>query len=281
MRMSDVDNVQSQLASLIAENNFPTEDVCFANCWANESGKANPFFWEELSATSGTQKNVILNIALWKTMEASEDARLGAFFTKNSSGAFTGGVSGTNFSLSSSFQAAYWSRPTGDYNTPVYLISVAETNFFLAEYEARFGSADKAEEYYKAAVEASFATAGVEGAEAVLEAYPWDNNNYKKVIGIQKWVALSGINNYEAWCELRRLGYPAFGSITGDDMTDEGDNFDTSIYEPGTLYTPIYYNASLGANKVLQRFPYAESSANRNENTPDYPGDASPVFWAK
>ena len=75
MRMSDVENVQSQLASLIAENNFPTEDVCFANCWANESGKANPFFWEELSATSGTQKNVILNIALWKTMEASEDAR--------------------------------------------------------------------------------------------------------------------------------------------------------------------------------------------------------------
>lgn len=281
MRMSNVENVQSQLASLIAENNFPTEDVCFANCWANESGKANPFFWEELSATSGTQKNVILNIALWKTMEASEDARLGAFFSKNGSGAYTGGVSGTNFSLSSSFQAAYWSRPSGDYNTPVYLISVAETNFFLAEYEARFGSASKAEEYYTAAVEASFATAGVEGAEAVLAAYPWDANNYKKVIGIQKWVALSGINSYEAWCELRRLGYPEFGSVTGDDLTDEGDTFETSLYVPGTLYTPIYHNASLGANKVLQRFPYAESSANRNENTPAYPGDASPVFWAK
>ena len=281
MRMSDVENVQSQLASLIAENNFPTEDVCFANCWANESGKANPFFWEELSATSGTQKNVILNIALWKTMEAAEDARLGAFFSKNSSGAYTGGVSGTNFSLSSSFQAAYWSRPTGDYDTPVYLISVAETKFFLAEYEARYGSESKAEEYYKAAIEASFATAGVKGAEAVLEAYPWDANNYQKVIGIQKWVALSGINSYEAWCELRRLVYPAFGTITGDDLTDEGDRFDTGLYVPGTLYTPIDFNASLGANKVLQRFPYAESSANRNENTPDYPGDASPVFWAK
>ena len=281
MRMSNVENVQTQLASLIAENNFPTADVCFANCWANESGKANPFFWEELSPTSGTQKNVILNIALCKTMEAADDARLGAFFTKNSSGVFTGGVSGTNFSLSSSYQAAYWSRPTGDYNTPVYLISVAETNFFLAEYEVRFGSADKAEAYYKAAIEASFATAGVEGVDAVLAAYPWDANNYKKVIGIQKWVALSGINSYEAWCELRRLGYPAFGSISGNDMTDEGDNFDTSIYEPGTLYTPIYNNASLGANKILQRFPYAESSANRNENTPVYPGDASPVFWAK
>ena len=175
--------------------------------------------------------------------------------------------------------AATW--PTLVLSHPSTLISVAETNFFLAEYEARFGSASKAEEYYKAAIEASFATAGVEGVESVLEAYPWDANNYQKVIGIQKWVALSGINSYEAWCELRRLGYPAFGSVSGNDLTDEGDRFDTNLYVPGTLYTPIYHNASLGANKVLQRFPYAESSANRNENTPDYPGDSTPVFWAK
>ena len=80
---------------------------------------------------------------------------------------------------------------------------------------------------------------------------------------------------------MRRLRYPAFGTVTGDDLTDEGDRFDTGLYVPGTLYTPIYNNASLGANKVLQRFPYAESSANRNENTPAYPGDATPVFWAK
>lgn len=281
MRMSNVENVQAQLASLIAEDNFPTADVCFANCWADEAGKANPFFWEELSTKSGTQKNVTLNIALWKTMEASNDARLGAFFTTNSDGNFSGGVSGTNFSLSKEYQADYWSRPTGNYDTPVHLISVAEINFFLAEYEARYGSASKAEAYYKAAIEASFATAGVEGVDAVLAAYPWDAANYKEIIGIQKWIALSGINSYEAWCELRRLGYPAFGTVTGDDMTDEGDNFDTTLYVPGTLYTPIYYNAALGTNKVLQRFPYAESSANRNENTPAYPGDAAPVFWAK
>lgn len=281
MRMSNVQNVHSQLVSLIAENNFPTEDICFANCWANESGKANPFYWEELSLTSGTQKNVILNIALWKTMESAKDARLGAFFSKNSNGEYAGGVSGTNFSLSSSFPATYWSRPADKYNTPVYLISLAETYFFLSEYEARYGSIAKAEEYYKKAIEASFTTAGVSGFESVLEAYPWDSSNYQKVIGIQKWVALSGINSFEAWCELRRLGYPAFGNVTGYDLTDENSYFDTTLYVPGTLYTPIACNASLGNNRVLQRFPYAESSANRNENTPVYPGDTSPIFWAK
>jgi hypothetical protein len=56
MRMSNVQNVHSQLVSLIAENNFPTEDICFANCWANESGKANPFFWEELEIVKHLSK---------------------------------------------------------------------------------------------------------------------------------------------------------------------------------------------------------------------------------
>jgi hypothetical protein len=51
-----VQNVHSQLVSLIAENNFPTEDICFANCWANESGKANPFFWEELEIVKHLSK---------------------------------------------------------------------------------------------------------------------------------------------------------------------------------------------------------------------------------
>ena len=279
MRMSNVENVQTQLASLIAENNFPTADVCFANCWTNESGKANPLYWEEYSP--GMQQNLIMNLAWYKTMEAAEDARLTAFSNKNNSGAYTGGVSGTNFSLSSTYKAAYFSRPVCAYNSPVYLISVAEVKFFLAEYEARYGSASQAETYYKEAIEASFASAGVTGAESVLEAYPWDADNYKKVIGIQKWVALGGINNFEAWCELRRLGYPAFGSVTGDDITDEEDEFNVDLYVPGTLYTPVKCNTSLGANKVLQRFPYAESSANRNQNTPAYPGDATPVFWAK
>ena len=214
-------------------------------------------------------------------MESAKDARLGAFFSKNSNGEYAGGVSGTNFSLSSSFPTTYWSRPTDKYNTPVYLISLAETYFFLSEYEARYGTTTKAEEFYKKAIEASFTTAGVSGFESVLEAYPWDSSNYQKVIGIQKWVALSGINSFEAWCELRRLGYPAFGNVTGYDLTDENSYFDTTLYVPGTLYTPIACNASLGNNRVLQRFPYAESSANRNENTPVYPGDTSPIFWAK
>jgi hypothetical protein len=83
MRMSKAQDVKSQLATLIAENNFPTEDVAWAGIWADEPGKANPYYQEEFAAYFGsTQKNVTLNLALSAVMEESNDARLAAFFDK-------------------------------------------------------------------------------------------------------------------------------------------------------------------------------------------------------
>ena len=102
-------------------------------------------------------------------------------------------------------------------------------------------------------------------------------------LGIAKWVALSGVNPFEAWCEMRRLNYPAFGKAKGSDFYTEGDqdSYNVSAYVPGTLYTPILVFGQVGENKLLERYPYAESSSSRDENTPDFPGYTSPVFWGK
>ncbi|MCC8094568.1 MAG: SusD/RagB family nutrient-binding outer membrane lipoprotein [Tannerellaceae bacterium] len=284
MRMSDVQNVQSLVAALIAENNFPTADIAWQGMWSNESGKANPFYQEEFATYFGsTQRNIAANIALVETMKASNDARLEAFFEINSSGEYMGGVSGTNFSAASGYGAADFCPPVASYDMPVYLITLAEVEFFLAEYHARYGSGTDAENHYIAAIEASFATAGVPGASNIYTTYyPWNTANYKQLIGMQKWIALSGTNNFEAWCEMRRLKYPAFGNISGSDIYNEGTStYTPSVYVPGTLYTPITVNDNLGPNKVLQRFRYAESSANRNNNAPKDKGDGTPVFWAE
>lgn len=284
MRESNAVNVQSELAALVADNNFPSGDIAWENCWKNESGQANPFYQEEFATYFGsTQQNAILNLALLATMNSADDARLKAFFNPNIEKAeYTGGVSGTNFSTTASYKANYWCRPNMTYDAPVYFITRSEVEFFLAEYEARYGSASAAEQHYKAAIEASFASAGVSGVETVLNAYPWDSANWQRCIGIQKWVALSGTNNFEAWCELRRLKYPAFGTVTGTDLYNEvTDAYNPSLLVPGTLYTPIKLNGTLSPNTVLQRWPYPESSANRNSNTPDYKGDGTPVFWAQ
>ena len=284
MRMSNVANVQSQLAALVAENNFPTEDVAYDDCWTDELGKASPFYQEEYATYFGsTQINVILNLALLNAMQAYEDGRLEVSFAKNDAGEYTGGISGTNFSTSSSMKSGFWCRPVFKYDMPVNMITVSETEFFLAEYYARYGSETEAAAHYRNAVQASFESLGAEGADAAIAAYPFSSADYKRVIGIQKWIALGCMNNFEAWCEMRRLDYPAFGTVKGTDLYDEINDasYSPSALVPGTLYTPIKYYTPLGENKILERFPYAESSTSRNSNYGTQPSLSTPVFWGK
>lgn len=290
MRMANVKDVKAEVGALIAEDNFPTADISYKGCWKNESGQMSPFYAEEFSSAWGsTQTNVAANLAIIGTMRvndeegglAYEDPRLPVFFEKNSDGAYVGSVSGTNYPSTS--KLTKWCRPVASFDMPVHLITVSEIEFFKAEYYARYGSASDAATHYAAAIEASFASAGVSGADEYVARYPYEQDNFKKSIGVAKWVALSGVNPFEAWCELRRLDYPAFGTAKGSDFYKLGndDSFDTSDYVPGTLYTPIQVFGQVGDNKVLERYPYAESSSARNPNTPDFPGYTTPVFWGK
>lgn len=293
MRMADVKDVKAEVAAIINENNLPTADVAYQNCWKNESGQMSPFYAEEFSTAWGsTQTNVAANLAIVGTMQLFDsegnieyqDPRLAAFFETNEENKYVGGISGTNYPGSTTkLQSTYWCRPVASYDMPVYLLTVSEIEFFKAEYEARYGTAVNAENHYAAAIEASFATAGVEGADEHIARNPYSHNNYKECIGLAKWVALSGVNNFEAWCEMRRLDYPTFGTLSGNDFYKEGDedSYDVSKYVPGTLYTPIMVFGEIGNNKLLERYPYAESSSARNENTPTFPGYTSPVFWGK
>jgi hypothetical protein len=287
MRMSNVKDVKTDLAALISENDFPTSDVSWDDCWVDEGGKASPYYQEEYATYFGsTQVNVVANLAYMQTMIASKDVRILMFFEPNGSGEYTGGVSGTNFSTSATYRAAYFCRPVFTYNMPVNLITVSEIEFFKAEYYARYGTSADAGLHYKAAIEASFVSAGLDASDAAViytTYYPWNNADYKKLIGIQKWIALGGTNNFEAWCEMRRLKYPEFTSLLGTELYKESnDVYTPSLYNtPGTLYTPVDYNTELGIKKVLQRMKYSESSTSRNSNAPANKGDAVPVFWAQ
>lgn len=288
MRMSGVKDVQSELAALISEGDFPTSDVKWADCWADESEKRNPLYSEEFAP--GQQQNLVANLAIVNTMQVRDDLgnivytdpRLSVYFNPNTYGNYEGSISGTQYTGTATYNANYWCRPAVTYDCPVYLLTVAETEFFLAEYYARYGSAGDAETHYAKAVEASFNTAGVSGATDYLARNPYDSSNPIKSIGIAKWVALAGVNPFEGWCELRRLDYPAFGTAKGSDFYNNSDeSFDTSSYVPGTLYTPVQVFGQVGENHLLERFPYAESSSSRNENVPEFPGYTAPIFWAE
>ena len=286
MREHNAVNVSSQLQALINQNNFPTSDVAWVGCWQNASGKANPFYSEEF-ADWGAQKNAILNCAVEVTMNAYGDNRLASYFTRSQyDGEVHGSVSGTNMNGAAAPYAstAYWSRPNMAYDSPVSFISLAEIEFFLAEYYAESGDMATGARHYQAAIEASFASAGVSGSAAAIAAYPFDNANWKRSLGVQKWLHLSGVDTFEGWCELRRLKYPSFDpSVTGEDMFPgtANCNVDVSILTPGYLYTPYQVYSEVGDDKIAQRFPYSTASTTTNDNVPDFPGFLAPIFWAK
>lgn len=282
MRERGVASVDDKLNALVTAGNFPTNDVAWTGIWSDESGKANPFYQEEFATYFGsTQINVGLNVALYRTMSESNDARLQAFFTPNESGNYWGSISGYNMSTSKKYKSAAFCRPNMKYDSPVYLLTVSEIDFFLSEYYRKVANnAAKAQEYYEAAVKASFASAGASGAEDVLAAWPYDGTD--KSLGVQKWVALSGTNNFEAWCELRRLGYPEMGELTAEDIYDfTGDVLDETVLAAGELYTPYQVDSKVGAGVVLQRFPYAQGALDYNKNCPDLKETTVPVFWAE
>ena len=289
-----VPDVESKIGALIAEGNFPSSDVAYSGCWSNETGQMNPYYSEEFSTAFGsTQINVTANMAIISTMLQKndvgevtyQDPRLEAFFNVNGNGEYVGGVSGTNFSTSKNYQAAYWCRPAMAFDSPVYMIQVAEVEFFIAEYYARQNNAAQAEAHYNAAIEASCESAGVGGGAAeVIAKFPYNQANYKECIGISKWIALAGTNNYESWCELRRLKYPAFGTATGNSLYNASeDKLQPESYQPGTLYTPISVFAQVGSNQVIQRWPYPSASTSSNSNAPKFDNSEYkvPPFWGK
>lgn len=291
-RISGVQNVDSQIGAIISEGNLPTADVAYAGCWSNETGQMNPYYSEEFASSFGsTQINVIANIAIIGTMQQKDaegnivysDPRLPAFFEKNGSGNFTGGVSGTNFSTSASYKTTYWCRPVASYDMPVYMITLSEIEFFISEYYARTGNSSAAAEHYAAAVAASFATAGVSGAADYVKQFPYDQSNYKKCLGIAKWVALAGTNDFESWCELRRLRYPTFGTVSGTDIYNVGnDTYKPELYQAGTLYTPIQVDGNIGNNNIIERWPFPSTSTASNSNAPSFSNSdyLKKMFWA-
>lgn len=285
-RISNVDDsVLPQIKAIIDENDLPALDVAWAGCWSSTAGSESPFYAEEFATNWGsTQTNVVANLALVNTMQQADytDPRLAVYFNVNDEGVYAGSISGSNLT-GSSYTDKSFSRPVASYDMPVYLITVSEVNFFKAEYYARTNNATKAAEAYADAVAASFATAGVGGADAYVAKFPYNQSEWKKSIGIAKWVALSGVNNHESWCELRRLRYPEFKTSVTAATFYTGGEVDGSAYEPGTLYTPLQVDNLVGLNQLLERWPYAEAATSANTNAPAQDNSlyTTPVFWAK
>lgn len=284
MRESGVVDVREKVAELVEEDNFITEDVAYDKCWGNALGSYSPAYTEYLRIP----EDWALNYAVSATVksEGVNDMRLYALWAEGNKG-MVGSVSGTNLSSEmSGTQPADFSKPAYRFDMPVYLMTVAEVDFFLAEYYATLAvDHAKAKACYEAAIDASFLTAGVNNVAASIaaSAYPYSESEPMKAIGVQKWLHYaSTLQGFEAWCEVRRTGYPAFSGQTAEEIIGTDlKNFSAvpSFYVPGTLYTPKSVYSLVGSGKLLQRFDYPQSSTQYNHKVPATKQPTEPVFW--
>lgn len=157
-----------------------------------------------------------------------------------------------------------------------WLFTSVESLFLQAEAIQRGWLTGDAKAVYEAAVTESFIWLGVENATVVAKAYltqvddqgntnplvDWSNpanTNKINLIVMQKYMALTGINNFEAWVDYRRLGVP----------TD----------------LPLSLSPSRGGRKVPLRLLYPQEEYNYNAANVAAQGtidaQSSTIFWDK
>ena len=142
-----------------------------------------------------------LSIYAAKTQEPTTQTYVGI-----PNGLLVGDASNLGFSKTSK-PGNYFTAPAA----PAVIISYAEVLFARAEAAARNLTTENAATLYAQAITASLKQYGI--ADAAIATYlaqpevQYDNSNFKKSIGNQKWIALFG-QGLEAFAEWRRLDYP-------------------------------------------------------------------------
>lgn len=218
--------------ALLAQNNFITSDAAFAAFTddENEVSQRNPFYETNLSKAPGLGDiNHIASNTLFQFYTLNDDPRRNAVYRISAPPA--PGVpaylalnqgDGENFTNT----ALSYSRPNVLHNTPVYLISLAESNFLQAEALIRYSGQAGAKEQYDLGVANSFLTYGILPAQSNPASFTGPGAVYEFQTGlpteqairqviIQKWAALANVNNIEAYIESTRTKFPEvvpFGS---------------------------------------------------------------------
>jgi hypothetical protein len=147
-----------------------------------------------------------------------------------------------------------------------WFFTSVESMFLQAEAMQRTWLTGSAQTMYENAVRESFTWLGVPSATTVANAYLTSANaivdwatatNKVNLIATQKYLALCGVNNFEAWADYRRLGVP------------------TNL--------PLSMSPGRGSNVIPVRLRYPQAEYNYNSANATAQGNPSPftsgVFW--
>jgi hypothetical protein len=158
---------------------------------------------------------------------------------------------------------------------PIYLYTMSELYFFIAEAELRYNNnTAAAKAAYESAIDASLSLHGIStsGADLYGTGKTLEFDGSHKQIMMQKWVSLALVNNIEAWFEIKRTEYPAISTASANEIMN-----DPTLYSSGDRIRP--YENNLGEGKWLTRFYYPDEAVSTNTNTPTQVSLTDKVWW--
>lgn len=261
----------TKVKALLSANNFIDNDAKFSS-FGTAQNTRNPFYEVQIDRL-GDVNNVASN-SLLQFYELNSDPRIEAVYRPNGSGSYISIAQGSFKSYNNT--ATSYARPNIEAQTPVYLMTVSESNFLQAEAIIRYNNGVGAKAKYDEGVKKSFTTYGLSESLATpfissggAYEYIADSNietAIRQVI-IQKWASLAYINNMESYIETTRTKFPEIVS---------SNNADYSIGNRIPSVSSIL--TGLNVPSILY---YPESETERNPNITQHTGLTQKVWWDK
>lgn len=250
----DANKYKAEIQALLTENNFLLTPACMTAFKDEENGR-NPFYETFMDRLAG---NVAASKTLIDTLINTADPRLTAIFIPAEASGIEVGIGQGRYKEDQSKYANYKNLSTPNVTglSPVYLFTVPEVYFLIAEAELRYGSAANAETNYISGINASFDMLHVTQTPSMYNtpssAYYY-NGLYS--IMLQKWIAAANTTAIESFFDKNRTGYPS--------------NF---VASPVSVLTP-------GATP--QRLLFPETERKSNPNTPKRVNLDTKVWFTK
>jgi hypothetical protein len=275
--------------ALLAEDNFIDSDAKFAN-FGTSLNQRNPFY-EVQEIFLNDQNNVASN-SLAQFYVENSDPRLDMVYRPNSSGVQVSIQQGSGDDFTNT--SDNYSRPRINPNTPVWLFSLAESNFLQAEALIRYSGGAGAKAKYDEGVLQSFLTyqrdfqdydkvteqytpiISVEEAVSDAQALTAPGGNYEympqggieetvRQVIIQKWAALAYVDNIESFIETTRTKFPEI-------VTEGTENYAIGNRIPSKV-------SVLQGNAILSILYYPDDEVNRNPNLTQHTSLTDKVWW--
>ncbi len=254
----------------------------FLDVFTDESGRRNPLYETEMNFLGGNP-NLVLSYTLYSYLSDNNDFdRMDNLFNTPSGGGAHNALEQGNYyapNEPAGTNSSSYSKPIMLPYSPVYLLSLSESNFLQAEAIMRYNLDDYsvARDLYNEGVKESYRRIfGISNVDLYVDpllgssySFPSEGSSldaYIKSIITQKWVALSGIQNLETFFEQNRTGYPVKSPVPADDNN----------YEPGELTVSVN---NVTSGRFPHRLIYPESEYANNRNTPDKEDVWVNVWW--